>query len=205
MGEPPTAPQTTPATLRLLDAIVVRSPNRLPRYRRAKSIEAMSYEKAHQKKLFLRLYRSTGNVAMSCGVIGRYERTVTGWRNEDAVFKESWDEITSLWLSILSNRFNSLGTKALTLVEELLDGEFTDDDLKAKLAQWILKSQGVGQDKAVLGVEHSGPGGGPIPVRQIVVHVTATPPALGGPAPHIEEGERVMEGEYTEVGSGDER
>lgn len=196
MGEP--TPQTTPATLRLLDAIAIRSPNRLPSYRRAKSIVTMSYEKAHQKRLFLRIYRSTGNVATSCEVVGRYERTVTGWRKEDAAFKQAWDEITSLWNAILSNRFNSLGTKALTLVEELLDGEFTDDDLKAKLAQWILKSQGVGQDKAVVGVEHSGPGGGPIPVRQIVVHVTApTPAALGEPVPHIE-------GEYVEIVEGED-
>ncbi len=198
MGEPP--------TMRLLDAIATRSPNRLPRYRRAKSIEAMSYEKAHLKALFLRIYRSTGNVATSCEVVGRYERTVTGWRQEDPAFKAAWDEVKSLWNAILTDRFNSLGTKALALVEELLDGDLTNDDLKAKLAQWILKSQGVGQDKAVLGVEHSGPGGGPIPVKQIVVHITApTPPALGEPAPHIEEGGRVVEGEYTEVGGEDER
>lgn len=200
-------------TLRLLDAIpltpqeatALRSPNRKPRYKRERRKGVLLVEKEHLKRLFLRLYRSTGDIATSCDVIGRYESTVMLWRKTDPEFKEAWDEIKDLWTSILSGRFNALGPRAFNIVSELLDGEFTDDDLKAKLAQWILKSQGIGQEKAVLGVEHSGPGGGPIPVRQIVVHITASPvPALGSPAPYIEEGGRVMDGEYVEAVEGED-
>ena len=59
----------------------------------------------------------------------------------------------------------------------MLEYPLTEPALKFKVAQWVLKSQGVGVEKLKATVEHAGPGGGPIPITGIVVHATPLPPS----------------------------
>ena len=163
-----------------------RSPNRKWRIRGPRR----ALEIAGLKKLWLRLYRATGNVLLSCERVGRYPSTIEYWTSSDPEFKASREEIKDIWGSLLNSDFNALGAKALLMVETLLDDNLTNKELRFKISQWILKSQGVGVEKAVA-VEHSGPGGGPIPVASVVVHLKGVKA--------IEAPEEVVEAEFEYV------
>ncbi len=148
-----------------------RSPNRKPRHRQHTFQEILSYEKAHSKKLWLRIFRATGNFKQSCEVVRRRPSTVGKWMIDDPDFRAERDKIKEVWRDLLNSGFTALGEEALKVVQEILESSLADKDLRFKVAQWVLKSQGVGQDKPKT-LEHTGPGGGPIPISGIVVHTT---------------------------------
>ncbi len=141
------------------------------------------------KAIWLRVFRTTGDFKLASAAAGRHPQTIETWTRKDPVFRELREGLTAVWGALLDTDFKSLGVKAVETVRWLLENA-EDEGLKAKIAQWILKSQSVGVVRAAtLGIEHSGPGGGPIPVRQVVVHLS------GSPAPMLEEPGYAREGE----------
>lgn len=170
----------------------------------ARRLRRFGGDLAQAKAFFLRVFQSTGNFATACTAAGRHPQTIETWTRKDPVFRERREELAAVWRALLDTNFKALGIQALETVRVILEAPEADPALRAKLAQWILKSQSVGVEKvATLGVEHSGPGGGPIPIKQVVVHLT-------GPTVHqVEERARAREGavdaEYAYVGEdGDE-
>lgn len=157
--------------------------------RRAIQYRRLGGDLEQAKAFFLRVYQSTGDFAMACAAAGRHHATIETWSRKDPVFKERREELAAVWRALLDTNFKALGVKALETVEVILESDAADPALRAKLAQWILKSQSVGVEKtATLGIEHSGPGGGPIPVRQVIVHLS------GAAVNQIEEPARAREG-----------
>ena len=162
--------------------------------RRARQYRRLGGDLEHAKAFWLRVYQSTGDFTLACSAAGRHPNTIETWTHKDPVFKVRREELAAVWRALLDTNFKALGVTALETVKAILEADAADPALRAKLAQWILKSQSVGVEKVgTLGVEHSGPGGGPIPVRQVIVH-------LSGPAmPQIEEPARTREGEAVEA------
>lgn len=154
-----------------------------------------SMEKKKLKELWLRLYRVTGNTQVASDHIGTRWITVLGWLNEDAEMKARRDDIKNTWDGLLKGRFKALGGESVSVVEEILEDKDADPALRVKIAQWVLKSQGVGVEQSRTAVEHSGPGGGPIPITAIVVHTKSTQPALEAPQETIDAEYTVEEGE----------
>lgn len=152
-------------------------------------ITLFSMEKKKLKDLWIRLYRVTGNTQIASDRIGTRWITVLGWLNDDEEMRGKRDEIKSTWQGLLKGKFTSLGAESVGVVEEVLQDEDADPALRIKVAQWVLKSQGVGVERSSTSVEHSGPGGGPIPIKGIIVH-TQGKSALGPP-------QEVVDAEYT--------
>lgn len=165
-----TAEQTMPLVPR--PAANERSPNRKLRTRRQRYDQLRAYELHHLKKLWLKLYRATGN-QIACERIERLPNTVERWLTDDRAFREERDKIRDTWDGLLNGRFAALGEEAVEVVKEILENPLTDDALKIKVAQWVLKSQGIGVEKSKTTMEHAGPNGGPIPT--IVVRTAPRP------------------------------
>lgn len=165
-------------TLNLLK-LIPRKQRKL-RTRQAARIYHLALVRENSKKLFLRLFRVTGNFKQCADHIGVYGATVQQWMRDDPNFKDQYQEHKDSWAALLGTRFETLSEQALEGVEDMLKDPMLDDALKLKLYGWILTSKGVGQPSSVSKVEVSGPGGGPIPVRAINVHLKG--PDIGQPA-----------------------
>ena len=162
----------------------------------ARRIAIFKMEKKKLKDLWLRLYRVSGNTQVASDRVGKRWITVLGWLNEDEQMRATRDSIRDTWDGLLKGRFKALGDESVKVVEGILEDSDADPALRVKIAQWVLKSQGVGVERSATSAEHSGPGGGPIPIKGIIVH-TKAPPALVEHPGHGEAPQEVVEAEYT--------
>jgi hypothetical protein len=103
---------------------------------------------------FLTILRTTANVHMSCRHAGVSRKTAYKWREENKEFSELWDDAVEDGLDLLEYSMFRRGIA-------------TSD----RAAEFLLK---VKRYKDALKLEHSGPGGGPIPVSADVVSIMDT-------------------------------
>lgn len=196
---PPAAPYTplppddTPATdaASLAAMIEAEAEPAKPLTRRAANYATFrTRDLASAKRLWLRVYRMTGKAQQASEAVGRYPLSVMQWGAKDPEFRAAREETTALWTALYRHGFGTLAPKALKLVEETLDDPEVDINLRIKIAQWILKARNIGVEQAApISIEHSGPDGGPIPIKQVIVHLVGQAPA------QIEEHARAREGE----------
>ncbi len=184
--------QELPADVVPRPAASERSPNRKPRYRRGRRNQLVKDEIYHLKRLWLRLYRACGNQKIACERVGRAQRAIEGWCDFDPEFRSARKKIRQGWNEFLEMKFTALGEKAVNTVESILDGVHVSPEIKLKASMAVLKSQGIGVEQVKTFVEHSGPGGGPIPITGITVMLQ---PQRELPSPDA------IEGEFTETDS----
>jgi hypothetical protein len=101
--------------------------------------------------VFLRTLRLTANVYISCREAGISRKTAYKWRDENKEFAEQWKDAHEDGIDLLEYRCRN---RAMN----------TSD----KLGQFLLEVHRYGRKQQH---EHSGPGGGPIPVRADVISI----------------------------------
>lgn len=145
-----------------------RSPNRKPRMRKVLKL----WDVTQAKKLFLRVYRLTGDSKIACERVDRHPATVWRWAKDDPAFESAIDHIAAQWVDLLDRNLKNLDLKAIEVIRDTLE-QSTDLRLRAEIAVKVLKSHGYMPDKATL--EHTGPGGGPV----TLIHTVEVQPPDG--------------------------
>ena len=113
------------------------------------------------KGLFLNCYRITGSIDESCANVNRTERTVEEWKRNDENFAKGMDAVKLMWENLKDGSLDNLDLKAIDAVRDALDQK-KDMRLRTETAFKVLKAHGLLNEKTI--TEHTGPGGGPVPV-----------------------------------------
>ena len=143
-----------------------RSPNRLPRIRRVLKL----WDVTQAKKLFLRVYRLTGDTQIAREGIDRHPATVKRWALDDRAFNAAVKETQPMWQQLHEGSIESLSSKAITVLDRAMD-EDQDPRLRFDAAKAILKGQGCLTERPK--AEPPRPVGSPghVPIREIVINV----------------------------------
>ena len=156
-----------------------RSPRRAPRYRQAMKL----WDKRESQKLFLRVYRTTGDIGEACRNVDRALRTVYLWGEQDEAFREAWKRVEEAIRVRTDKKLRSLDGMAVAVVEETLK-QGKDARLRSEVALKLLKSHGY------LGEAEDDPRGRPGGIAIYVNKVEVRRPGLEKP-----HGGAVIEGE----------
>ena len=108
-------------TLRPVPAATSRSPNRKPRSRTMWKL----WQTRQAKKLFLRVYRLTGNTRIACERVDRHRDMIMLWKRNDPAFRAEMEDVKGMWKALHEGSLENLTLKAVSVFEQAM--EQTDD------------------------------------------------------------------------------
>lgn len=141
------------------EAATEHSPNRKPRYKRAMRLWSLR----QAMRLWLQVYRLTGDVELAGERVARPAGTVMRWYYNYPEFHAEYDHIKKMWADVVDGTLQSLDIRAVQAVKVALE-QTADGRLRTETAVRILRAHGFLPDR----VEHVGADGGAIQVIHTV-------------------------------------
>lgn len=144
-------------------------------------------EKLTLKRLALLEFAECGNEKATAGMLGLSRTTLKVWRAEDEEFRLAWDEAAEGAVQSLEYeaiRRAKHGTKEIRPIYH--DGALIGTEVKTTYSDtlliFLLKALRPDVYRDNYRIEHSGPDGGPIPVREIIINMPPVEEIIEGKA-----------------------
>ena len=127
---------------------------------------------AHLKKAFLDNFAEYGNITTAARQAGVGRRTIYGWQEHDDKFAAAFREAEIIATEVLEGEARRRAVEGVVtttpnyyrgaLVSETIETKYSDT-----LLIFLLKARAPEKYRERVGLEHSGPGGGPIQTEDV--------------------------------------